>query len=83
MAPSPVFRKPILPWYDTNAACIVLLVFLAAVLLFGLAGLRVAVTTPEYQGFIGLPIVLAALSGTGCASILIRLISRRYGQGAE
>ena len=83
MAPSPVFRKPILPWYDTNTACILLLVFMAAVLLFGLEGLRVAVTTTQYRDYIGLPILLVALSGFGCVSILIRLIRRRYGQSAD
>ena len=83
MAPSPVFRKPILPWYDTNAACILLLVFMAVVLLFGLGGLRVAATNPQYRDYLALPILLVVLSGIGTVSVLIRLIRRRFGPGAD
>mgnify|MGYP006279328407 CR=1 FL=1 len=83
MTPSPVFRKPILPWYDTNAACVILLFFMAAVLLFGLAGMRVAGFHAQYRAYIGLPIFLVGLSGFGCVSLLIRLIRRRYGQPNE
>jgi len=56
---------------------------MAVVLLFGLGGLRVAATNPQYRDYLALPILLVVLSGTGMVSVLIRLIRRRFGPGAD
>mgnify|MGYP006310617453 CR=1 FL=1 len=76
MNPSPVFRRAILPWYDTNAACIGILILAAAVLLFGIEGIRVAGQTETYQAHIWVPILLVILSSGVGVSILFRLVKR-------
>ncbi|MFP4531357.1 MAG: hypothetical protein ACLFNS_01625 [Desulfobacterales bacterium] len=77
MNPSPVFRKAIVAWYDTNAVCIGVLVLMAAVLVFGIEGIRVAGTIEKNQNHVWVPILLVVLSGCVCLSILFRMI-RRY-----
>lgn len=73
---SPVFRRAILPWYDTNAACIGGLVLMALVLVFGIAGIRVAGRIAAYHGYMWVPMVLVILSGAVCASIIFRMVKR-------
>lgn len=52
---NPYFRKVITPWYDSNLACWILIVFTVPVFLFALSGLGVAsVQAREYAGFPGL-----------------------------
>ncbi|MFO7997364.1 MAG: hypothetical protein R6U86_00090 [Bacteroidales bacterium] len=77
MASAPVFRKSILPWYDTNTACILALILMAAVMLFGVEGVRMSGKTEAYREHVWVPVLLIVLSGMVTASILIRLI-RRY-----
>lgn len=77
MASAPVFRKSILPWYDTNAACILALILMAAVMLFGVEGLRISGTIEAYRAHAWVPILLIVLGGLVTVSVLIRLI-RRY-----
>ena len=74
---NPLFRKAIVPWYDSEAACLVTVVLLEMVYIFGVAGLSVAVHTPAFRGYIWLPVVLIVLSFGVVLSITIRLI-RRY-----
>ncbi|HMA85979.1 MAG TPA: hypothetical protein VKN73_09770 [Desulfosalsimonadaceae bacterium] len=77
MNPSPVFRKAILPWYDTTAACICVLGLMAVVLVVGIEGIRVAGRIASYHGYIWVPIVLVTLSCFVCVSIIFRVV-RRY-----
>jgi len=76
MNPSPVFRRAILPWYDTNPACIGVLVLMAAVCLFGLEGIRIAGKMEPSHGYIWVPILLVVLSGCVCVSIIFRMVKR-------
>jgi len=78
MESSPVFRKAILPWYDTNAACILALLLMTAVLLFGIEGVRIAGKIEAYKAHVWVPILLIVLSAGVCGSILIRLIKRYH-----
>ena len=77
LAPTPVFRAAIVPWYDTETVCLVVIFFLSLVVLYCLAGIVVALEAPHYTRHIWVPIVLVLLSGGTIISTLIRLL-RRY-----
>ena len=74
---NPVFRKAIIPWYDSTRTCWVLVGFLLAVVVFGQAGTDAALASPAYASFVWVPLLLVILSLGVTALILIRLL-RRY-----
>ena len=74
---NPVYRKVIVPWYDSEIACLVLIGFLFVVFLLGFIGISVTSENISYGSYIWVPIVLVILSGGIILSITIRLI-RRY-----
>jgi hypothetical protein len=77
---NPVFRKIIIPWYDSENACLALMGFLAAVAVFGVIGLSVTREDPAYTEFAWVPGLLLVLSATIFVTIGIRLILRHTGQ---
>ncbi len=74
---NPVYRKVIVPWYDSEIACLVLIAFLFVVFLFGFIGISVVSESISYGSYIWVPIVLVVLSGGVILSLTIRLV-RRY-----
>jgi hypothetical protein len=68
---SPVFRKPVIPWYQSKTAYGLTIAFMLIVLLVGLVGMSVTREIDAYNGYIWIP--------SGCLIItnIIRLI-RRY-----
>ncbi len=72
----PIFRKIIVPWYDSETTCLLLILFMVLVFLFGIAGLSVSSEIVEYNDFIWVPILLILLSGWVVVSTMIRLIKR-------
>ena len=74
---TPVFRKIIVPWYDSEAVCLLTILFMDTVFLFGMAGIAVVREIPEYHRHIWVPVILIVLSITVILSVAIRLI-RRY-----
>ena len=70
-------RKTIISWYDSEAVCLVMIILMFFVFMFGYIGLTLARETSVYQGHSWIPILLMAASGTIILSITIRLI-RRY-----
>jgi hypothetical protein len=74
---SPVFRKAIIPWYDSTRTCWILIGFLLALILFGGAGVDAALGTPSFAGYVWVPLLLVILGLGVIGSILIRLL-RRY-----
>ena len=73
---NPLFRKVILPWYDTDVACILTGVFLLVVFCFSLTGISVALEMPESGKYIWVPGVLLVLSVVGMISTCLRLLRR-------
>lgn len=71
-----LFRKAFIPWYDTDLALLITLIFVLIVLLFSLAGVAAALDTPRYHDFIWVPCLLGTLSLAVTISTLIRLIRR-------
>jgi fatty-acid desaturase len=73
---NPLFRKVILPWYDTDIACILTGVFMAFVFGFSLVGISVAQEIPDGTRHIWLPIFLLVLSVLGMVTVVVRLFRR-------
>ena len=75
----PVYRKLIVPWYDSETVCVIVIVFMLLVFFFALAGITVAAEKVEYHTHIWLPSILMLLSSAVIISTVIRLIKRyRY-----
>lgn len=72
----PVYRKLIVPWYDTKTACLIVIVFMLMVFLFGLVGVSVAGESTEQYAKIWLPILLIVISAGIIISTGIRLAKR-------
>ena len=73
---SPFFRKAITPWYDSTFSCWVLMLFMALVFGFSLAGVAVALGDEKFTLHVWLPWFLASLSGGLAVKIFIRLRTR-------
>ena len=73
---NPMFRKVIVPWYDSETACFIVLVLMALVFMFGLAGASVARENAAYQEYIWVPALLMVMSGWVIVSTTIRLVKR-------
>jgi hypothetical protein len=74
---SPVFRKPVIPWYQSKTAYSIMIVIMLVVFLVGLAGISVSREIDEYNGYLWMPAVLVILSVCLIITNIIRLI-RRY-----
>lgn len=77
---SPVFRKIVIPWYDSEIACLITLIFLYCVFLFGIFGVSVAREFHEFYKHIWIPVLLTVLSFLAILSITIRLLKRYFQQ---
>ena len=73
---NPVFRKAVIPWYNSTTAHIIVVIFMFLVILFAAAGLAVARENPVYQGYIWVPALLLTMSVAIIATTVIRLIKR-------
>ena len=71
-----LFRKAFIPWYDTELAMLLTLIFAVLVLLFSMVGIAAALDTPQYNAYVWVPCLLVALSLGVTVSLLIRLIRR-------
>ncbi|MBW1726315.1 MAG: hypothetical protein JRJ62_01795 [Deltaproteobacteria bacterium] len=64
---NPLFRKVIVPWYDSEAACYIVIFFMFIVFLFGVAG---------FHEHVWVPVLLMVMSGGVIISTTTRLIKR-------
>jgi len=74
--PKPVYRRVILPWYDSEIVCFATLLFAGFVLFFCVFGIHVAYETPDYRQYLWIPGFLFAMGLALFVSIAIRLINR-------
>ena len=74
---SPVFRKPVIPWYQSKTAYSLAIGFMLVVFLVGLVGISVTREYEAYNGYVWVPALLVILSGCLIITSVIRLI-RRY-----
>jgi len=73
---TPLFRRVILPWYDTDAVCVLTGLFMLMIFGFGLIGVGVAFETPGGGRHAWVPAVLLALSAAGIITVCLRLYRR-------
>ena len=73
---NPLFRKTIIPWYDSEVVCIGVIVFMLIVFFFGVIGISVARENAEYHGYVWIAVFLVVMSGGAIFSTTIRLIKR-------
>jgi hypothetical protein len=75
-----VFRKAIVPWYDTETACAITAACMFVVFIFSVQGIILARQASEYWDYQWIPVLLAVLSLAVFLSTLARLIIRRYSE---
>jgi hypothetical protein len=73
---NPLFRKVIVPWYDSRTACYMVIFFMVLVFLFGFAGISASREATEYHEHVWVPVLLVVMSGGVIISTTIRLIKR-------
>ena len=74
---SPLFRNVIIPWYDSNPSCWILVVWAFCVMIFGVVGVVTALTRQEYADYLWFPCMLTALSLFLGVKVMMRLANRR------
>lgn len=73
---NPLFRKAIIPWYDSEVVCIGVIVFMIIVFFFGVVGISVVRENVEYHGYVWIAVLLVVMSAAVIFSTTIRLIKR-------
>jgi hypothetical protein len=73
---SPIFRKTISPWYDSEMFCAVVIGLMVMVLLFSACGLWIARDNTEYDSHLWVPASLLLMCLYVILSISIRLVRR-------
>jgi len=74
----PVFRKIIVPWYDSDILCVCWTLVMGFVLLFALGGLNIALQIRNDPSYTWIPLTLAGGSLFVIVSLLFRLFRRRF-----
>ncbi|MDD2388596.1 MAG: hypothetical protein PHP23_02550 [Desulfobacterales bacterium] len=80
---SPVYRKIIFPWYESESFYLVLTGFMCLVVAFGLTGISVAREYDPCHRYLWLPVLLVVMSGSVLVSCLVRLIIRYIGRSSK
>ena len=75
--PNVVHRKIVVPWYETEKACIITIGLMVPALLFAIVGVVTAIEHAGCQEHIWVPATLLVLSASIILSISVRLV-RRY-----
>jgi hypothetical protein len=74
---APVFRRIIVPWYDSDRTCLITAAVMLLVTGFAACGLSVALESPAWLRYAWLPALLL-LMALGVAASLLRRLIRRY-----
>jgi hypothetical protein len=74
---TPVFRRAIVPWYDSDRVCWLVVGFTTATAVFGAVGFFTALEEPAFQNYFWLPLLLLLLSTGVAVSTVVRMF-RRY-----
>jgi predicted RND superfamily exporter protein len=78
--PNPLFRRIIMPWYDSTPICWLLLLFMVGLSIFSVVGIVVALENPAYHRHQWVPWTLLALSMAVGFSVSSRLYRRHQQQ---
>jgi membrane protein required for beta-lactamase induction len=74
---NPVFRRAIIPWYDSDRVCWIVVGLMIAIAIFSAAGILAALEDPRFHNYFWLPLLLLLLSAGIAVSTLMRMM-RRY-----
>jgi len=77
MDQNPFFRKIIVPWYDSDTACYIVIAGMGIIIFFGFSGISAALENPAAHAHIWVPVLLVVTSAGVIVSTLVRLL-RRY-----
>lgn len=80
---NPLFRRIMMPWYDSTPLCWILLLAMVLLVLFSWAGIVVAGENPSYHGYRWVPWTLLILCSFVGLSVSRRLIRRLRQQKME
>lgn len=75
--PNPLFRRIIMPWYDSTPVCWAMLAVMTVLVYFSITGIVAAQSNPDYHRFLWLPWVLLVLSASMVLSVSWRMFQRR------
>lgn len=75
--PNPLFRRIIIPWYDSPFVCWIVLSAMLVLFIFSLTGILVAENNPDYHGFLWVPVMLLVLCLILVFSVSFRLLRVR------
>jgi hypothetical protein len=78
--PNPLFRRIIMPWYDSPPMCWGLLAAMVVIILFSVAGITVAFEDQGYRRHLWVPWTLFILCTVVGCSVAFRLMRRHYQQ---
>lgn len=73
---NPLFRKVIAPWYDSEVACIAVMVLMVMGLCFAGLGISTALETPAHREYVWVPLLLVAMCLWVLVSTIVRLVRR-------
>lgn len=73
---NPFFRKIIVPWYDSDTACYIVIGCLLIILFFGFSGISVALENTANRAHIWIPVALVIMCAGVIVSTAIRLTKR-------
>lgn len=73
---NPLFRKIIIPWYDSKTACKIMITIMLGILLFGLIGISAATSNELYNDYIWAPVFLTIASAVLLVAAVIRLVKQ-------
>ena len=81
--PNPLFRRVILPWYDSAPVRWATLISMFLIAVFSMTGIWVARETPDYHPYTWMPTTLLLLSLLVIVSVVHRMIQRAYGRDPQ
>jgi hypothetical protein len=73
---NPLFRRAIIPWFDSDRTCWFVIAAMIFTGFFGTAGISVALESSGFEGYFWLPLLLVAMCTAVLVSTLIRLVRR-------
>jgi len=73
---NPVFRKAIIPWYNSTTVYTIVLIIMLLMLFFAIAGLSVSQEKAEFRRYVWIPALLLAMIAAIIITTTARLIKR-------
>ncbi len=69
-------KKVIIPWYDANLLCYIIIIFTIFVIGFSLVGVSIALNNTIYINYIWVPVTIIILSVFVLSSVSVRITKR-------